>query len=88
MEKDLRACFTIPFFVAFNLFCMTHRYTIYLVTRKENFEAIRRTNQIPCATVKEAWNLAKAQLEREGKTDYTINVIPHCGSIIAEEPKA
>ena len=87
MEKDLRACFTIPFFVAFNLFCMTHRYTIYLVTKKENFEAIRKTNQIPCATVEEAWNLAKAQLEREGKKDYTINVIPHCGSIIAEEPK-
>ena len=87
MEKDLRACFTIPFFVAFNLFCMSHRYTIYLVTRKENFEAIRKTNQIPCATVEEAWNLAKAQLEREGRKDYTINVIPHCGSIIAEEPE-
>jgi hypothetical protein len=37
--------------------------------------------------VEEAWNLAKAQLEREGRKDYTINVIPHCGSIIAEEPE-
>ena len=83
MEKALRENFTIPFFVAFNLFCMTHRYTIYLVTKKENFEAIRKTNQIPCATVAE--EKAKAQLAAEGKTDYTINVVPHCGGVIAEE---
>ena len=86
MEKDLRKNFSIPFFVAFNLFCMTHRYTIYLVTKKENFEAIRKTNQIPCATVAEAWEKAQAQLEREGKKDYTLNLIPHCGGVIAEEP--
>ena len=86
MEKALRENFTIPFFVAFNLFCMTHRYTIYLVTKPENFEAIRKTNQIPCATVAEAWEKAKAQLAAEGKTDYTINVVPHCGGVIAEEP--
>lgn len=82
MERDLRKEFTIPFFVAFNLFCMTHRYTIYLVTKPENFEAIRRTNQIPVATVEEAWELAKAQLEKEGKTNYTINLMPHCASIV------
>lgn len=87
MEKDLRKNFTIPFFVAFNLFCMTHRYTIYLVTKPENFEAIKKTNQIPCATVAEAWEKAKAQLAAEGKTDYTINVVPHCGGVIAEEPQ-
>ena len=84
MEKDLRAEFTIPFFVAFNLFCMAHRYTIYLVTRKENFEAIKKTGQIPVATVEEAWSLAKAQLAKEGKTDYTINVMPHATTIIPD----
>lgn len=82
MERALRHHFTIPFFVAFNLFCMTHRYTIYLVTKPENFEAIRKTNQIPVATVEEAWALAQKQLEKEGKTDYTINVMPHCAAIV------
>lgn len=82
MEKELRAHFTIPFFVAFNLFCMAHKYTIYLVTREENFDAIRKTGQIPVATVEEAWKLAEAQLAREGKTDYTINVMPHCAAIV------
>lgn len=84
MEKALRENFTIPFFVAFNLFCMSHKYTIYLVTRPENFEEVKKTNQIPCATVQEAWDLAKAQLEREGKTDYKINVMPHCAAIVPE----
>ena len=87
MEKALRENFSIPFFVAFNLFCMTHRYTIYLVTKKENFDAIRKTNQIPCATVAEAWEKAQAQLARERKKDYTLNLIPHCGGVIAEEPE-
>lgn len=33
-----------------------------------------------------AWEKARAQLEAEGKKDYTINVVPHCGGVIAEEP--
>ena len=84
MEAALRENFTIPFFVAFNLFCMAHRYTIYLVTRKENFEEVKKTHQIPVETVEEAWKLAKEQLAREGKTDYTINVMPHCAAIVPE----
>ena len=87
MEKALRECFTIPFFVAFNLFCMTHRYTIYLVTKPENFAEVRRTNQIPVATVEEAWKLAEAQLKREGKDDYTITIIPHCGAVVSFQPE-
>ena len=82
MEKALREHFTIPFFVAFNLFCMTHQYTIILVTKPENFEAIRKTNQIPVATVEEAWEIAKKKMEEEGKKDYTITVMAHCASIV------
>jgi nickel-dependent lactate racemase len=82
MEKALRECFTIPFFIAFYLFSLTHKYTIYLVTRKENFAAVRKTGQIPCATLQEAWQKAEDQLKQEGKTDYTVNLIPHCGSVI------
>jgi lactate racemase len=82
MERALRDCFTIPFFVAFNLFSMAHRYTIYLVTKPENFEEVKKTHQIPVATVEEAWKLAKEQLAREGKEDYTINIMPHCASIV------
>ncbi len=82
MEKALRENFTIPFFVAFNLFCMSHKYTIYLVTKKENIEMTKKTGQIPVATVEEAWELAQKQLAAEGKTDYTINIMPHCASIV------
>ena len=82
MEKALRENFTIPFFVAFNLFCMAHKYTIYLVTKKENLEITKKTGQIPVATVEEAWELAQKQLAAEGRTDYTINIMPHCASIV------
>lgn len=82
MEKALRQHFTIPFFVAFNLFCMTHRYHIILVTKPENFEAIKKTNQTPVATGEEAWQLAQKILADEGKKDYTITVMPHCAAIV------
>mgnify|MGYP006966398486 CR=1 FL=1 len=35
METALRAHFTIPFFVAFNLFCLAHKNTVILVTRRK-----------------------------------------------------
>ncbi|MGE1064383.1 Nickel-dependent lactate racemase [Megasphaera paucivorans] len=82
MEKALRAEFTIPFFVAYNLFCLCHRCTVILVTRPENFEDIRRTGQIPVATVKEAWLLAQKKLEEQKKNDYTINIMTHCTTVV------
>lgn len=85
MERDLRACFTIPFFAAFNLFCLAHRYTIYQVTRKENFEEVRKTGQIPVETLEEAWKIARETLAKEGKTDYKVNILPHGGSIVPGE---
>lgn len=84
MEKDLRREFSIPFFAAFNIFCQAHAFTCYLVTRKENFEAVRKTGLIPAATVQEAWDLAQARLLREGRTDYTVNIMPHGGTVIPE----
>ena len=43
---------------------------------------MRRTGQIPAATLEEAWALAQDILRQEGKTDYTINIIPHSAAII------
>ena len=83
MEKALRECFTIPFFVAFENLITATTHTIYFVTKPENFDIIRKkTPQIPVATVQEAWELAKKQLEKEGKTDYTINIIPHGSAVV------
>ena len=83
MEKALRKCFTIPFFVAFENLITATTHTIYFVTKPENFDIIRKkTPQIPVATVQEAWELAKKQLEKEGKTDYTINIIPHGSAVV------
>ena len=83
MEKALRKCFTIPFFVAFENLITATTHTIYFVTKPENFDIIRKkTPQIPVATVQEAWELAKKQLKKEGKTDYTINIIPHGSAVV------
>ncbi len=83
MEKALRACFTIPFFVAFENLNTAMTHTVYFVTKPENFDVIReKTHQIPVATVAEAWELAMKQLEKEGKTDYTINIIPHGSAVV------
>ena len=83
MEEGLRACFTIPLFVAFENLITAMTHTVYIVTRPENFDILReRTHQIPVATVEEAWELAKKQLAEEGKEDYTINVIPQGSAIV------
>ncbi len=83
MEKGLRECFTIPFFVAFENLTTAMTHTVYIVTKPENFDVLReRTHQIPVATLEEAWALAQAQLAKEGKTDYRINIIPHGSAIV------
>ncbi|MCH4166079.1 MAG: nickel-dependent lactate racemase [Megasphaera sp.] len=82
MEAALRAKFTIPFFVAYKQYVLAKRCTVILVTRPENFDDIRRTAQIPVATVQEAWDLAQQKLREQGKTDYTINVMPHCTKVV------
>lgn len=83
MEKGLRACFTIPFFVAFDNLITAMTHTVYIVTKPENFKILaEKTHQIPVATVAEAWELAQKKLAEEGKTDYTINVIPHGSAVV------
>lgn len=42
MEKALRKCFTIPFFVAFENLITATTHTIYFVTKPENFDIIRK----------------------------------------------
>lgn len=82
MERALREDFSIPFFAAFNLFCLAHKYTIYMVTRRENFDLVRKTGQIPAETVEEAWAMAEAQLKERGVDAPTVNILPHGGSVI------
>ena len=82
MERALRADFSIPFFAAFNLFCHAHRYSIYMVTKRENFEAVRRTGQIPAETVEDAWAMACEELAARGIKKPTVNILPHGGSVI------
>ena len=53
------------------------------MTKKENFDVIRKkTHQIPVATLEEAWALVQKQLEKEGKTGYTVNLIPHGSAVV------
>ena len=40
---------------------------------------------VPTRTLEEAYEKAKAQLLSEGKTDFTVNIIPNCGTVIPLE---
>ncbi|MEA5091359.1 Lactate racemase [bioreactor metagenome] len=82
MEKECRADFSIPAFVAFKTRCIIADCTAYMVTLPENFDYVRQTGQIPVATVAEAWELAQAKLKEQGKDDYKIIVMGHASSTL------
>ncbi len=81
-EKDIRQFFTVPAFVAFKARSIINDVTAYLVTRPENFDFVKRTGHIPCATLEEAWNLAQEKLAEQGKKDYTITVMGHASATL------
>ena len=76
-EQEVRDNFYMAAFVAYKSRCIIEAHTVYLVTRKENFDFVRKTGQIPVETVAEAWQLAQEKLAAEGKTDYTITLMGH-----------
>lgn len=76
-ERDLRADFTIPAFVAFKSHCIFRSLKeVYVVTRPENFDIIRNSGLIPATTLEEAWNKAKANLP----ADYKVTVMGHAAA--------
>ena len=79
-EKDVRADFSIPAFVAFKTRCIVNSLTTYLVTKPENFEFVRQTGQIPVASLEEAWLLAQQELAKQGKADYKITIMGHASA--------
>ncbi len=82
-EKDIRANFTIPAFVAFKARTIVNNCSAaYMVTRPENFEFVRKTGHIPCATLEEAWALAQEKLAEQGKKDYTITLMGHASATL------
>lgn len=77
-EKDLRQEFNMVGFVAFKgRMIISSLSRVYVVTRRENFDFIRKSGQVPVASLEEAWALAQQELARMGKDDYTITVIGH-----------
>lgn len=79
-EKDVRADFSIPAFVAFKTRCIVNSLTTYLVTKPENFEFVRQTCQIPVASLEEAWLLTQQELAKQGKDDYKITIMGHASA--------
>lgn len=81
VEQDLRDEFLMPGFVAFKTRCIiASMKKCYVVTRKENFDIISHTGQIPAASLEEAWAMAKAGLEQEGVEDYAITIMGHASA--------
>lgn len=76
-EQEVRDNFYMAAFVAYKSRCIIEAHTVYLVTRKENFDFVRQTGQIPVETVAEAWKLAQEKMAAEGKKDYTITLMGH-----------
>jgi nickel-dependent lactate racemase len=82
-ERELRNQFLMPGFVAFKARCTIQSMkTVYVVTRKENFDVIRRSGQIPAATLEEAWQMARTVLEEEGCRDYGITIMSHAAATL------
>lgn len=79
-EKDVRADFSIPAFVAFKTRCIVNSLTTYLVTKPENFEFVRQTGQMPVASLEEAWLLTQQELAKQGKDDYKITIMGHASA--------
>lgn len=79
-EKDVRADFSMPAFVAFKTRCIVNSLTTYLVTKPENFEFVRQTGQIPVASLEEAWLLTQQELAKQGKDDYKITIMGHASA--------
>lgn len=82
-EKDVRADFSIPAFVAFKTRCIVNSLTTYLVTKPENFEFVRQTGQIPVASLEEAWLLTQQELAKQGKDDYKITIMGHASATMS-----
>ena len=76
-EKDLRANFTVPGFVAFKTKNIIKDAKAFMVTKPENFEFVAKTGHTPCASLEEAWALAQEELAKRGKKDYTITIMGH-----------
>ena len=76
-EQEVRDNFYMAAFVAYKSRCIIEDHTVYLVTRKENFDFVCKTGQIPVETVAEAWKLAQEKLAAEGRKDYTITLMGH-----------
>ena len=76
-ERDLRADFSIPAFVAFKSHCIFRSMqAVYVVTRPENFDIIRQSGLIPAASLEEAWAKAQENLPE----DYTVTVMGHAAA--------
>ena len=82
MELDVRADFTVPFYVAFYMCCLARHFTIILVTEPENFANAKKTGAIPAATLEEAWKIAECKLKEQGKENYIINIMPYGGDTL------
>lgn len=82
MEKDLRADYSIPFWVALKICLLAKNQPVIMVTKPENFEFVKHTGQIPVTTLKEAWALVEKLLAERGKKDYTITLMPHAANTV------
>ena len=81
-EKEVRADFSIPAFVAFKSRQIINSLTVYLVTRPENFAFVKSSGQIPVASLEEAWELAQKQLLEQDKHDYKVTIMGHASATL------
>jgi nickel-dependent lactate racemase len=81
-EKEVRADFSIPAFVAFKSRQIINSLTVYLVTRPENFAFVKSSGQIPVASLAEAWELAQKQLAERQIKDYKVTIMTHAAATL------
>lgn len=83
MEEAVRQKFTIPAFSAYKTYDIIQSMkAVYVVTRRENFDIMKRSGQIPVSSLEEAWQQAQKLLADEKKEQYTIAVMPYAASTL------
>ena len=82
MEDALRANFSIPFYIAFFTCYLAERFKLLLVTKRENFELVRKTGAEPVEDLQTAYDLAVYHLSQKGITNPTLGIAPHGAAVI------
>ena len=83
IEQKLREHFTISAFSAYKTQdIIASMGAVIVVTRPENKDVMEQCGQIFAGSLEDAWQIARRRLTQEGRSDYTIAVMPYAAATL------